>query len=83
MLFAKNAILGYYGTIYNRLDPASILEFVKAYVDERMIEAENKSIREHEGHRHKEERKFKENKNGLNRIDSVWKEIEEINNNKK
>ena len=76
MLFVKNAILGYYGTIYNRLDPASILEFIKKYSDERMNEAESISIHEHESRKHQERKGLNARSGKTNRIDSIWAELE-------
>ena len=74
MLFVKKAILGSYGTIYNRLDPASILEFIEKYSDERMNEAESQSIHEHERRKHQEQKKFSSN-NGTEKINSIYNKL--------
>lgn len=64
-LIFRKAKTGYFGTLYDRLDGLIILSWFKQYFEERLIAAENQSIREHDTLRYQQQRDYQEEKRGV------------------
>jgi hypothetical protein len=72
-LIFRMAKTNQFGIIYDRLDCTVVLNWFKTYFEQRLIAAENQSIREHDNIKYGQQRDYQEEKRGEQQNDADYK----------